>query len=93
MDCPKCAEPMRTYERNGVSIDQCTGCRGIFLDRGELERLVDAEGDFYDARAGGSQSSPRSSDDYGRGSHGQGGQHGSGSRKKRKGGFLGELFD
>jgi Zn-finger nucleic acid-binding protein len=35
---------MRSYERNGVLVDQCTGCRGIFLDRGELERLVDAEG-------------------------------------------------
>ena len=34
---------MRSYERNGVTVDQCTECRGIFLDRGELERLVDAE--------------------------------------------------
>ena len=34
---------MRTYERNGVHVDQCADCRGIFLDRGELERLVDAE--------------------------------------------------
>ena len=34
---------MRQYERNGVTVDQCTDCRGIFLDRGELERLVDAE--------------------------------------------------
>lgn len=42
--CPKCGSEMRGYERNGVLVDQCTGCRGIFLDRGELERLVDAEG-------------------------------------------------
>jgi Zn-finger nucleic acid-binding protein len=34
---------MRTYERSGVTVDQCGECRGIFLDRGELERLVDAE--------------------------------------------------
>jgi uncharacterized protein len=34
---------MRTYERSNVTVDQCTECRGIFLDRGELERLVDAE--------------------------------------------------
>jgi Zn-finger nucleic acid-binding protein len=34
---------MRTYERSGITVDQCTECRGIFLDRGELERLVDAE--------------------------------------------------
>ena len=41
--CPKCQGRMRTYERSGVTVDQCTECRGIFLDRGELERLVDAE--------------------------------------------------
>jgi Zn-finger nucleic acid-binding protein len=34
---------MRQYERSGVTVDQCLECRGIFLDRGELERLVDAE--------------------------------------------------
>ena len=34
---------MRTYERNGVHLDQCSECRGIFLDRGELERLLDAD--------------------------------------------------
>jgi len=34
---------MRTYERNGVHVDQCSDCRGIFLDRGELDRLIDAE--------------------------------------------------
>jgi uncharacterized protein len=48
--CPKCESPMRSYERNGVTIDQCTGCRGVFLDRGELERLVDAEGSYYEGR-------------------------------------------
>jgi Zn-finger nucleic acid-binding protein len=41
--CPKCQGHMRTYERSGVHVDQCGDCRGIFLDRGELERLVDAE--------------------------------------------------
>lgn len=41
--CPKCRAPMRTYERSGILVDQCTECRGVFLDRGELERLMDAE--------------------------------------------------
>ncbi|MEV6284365.1 zf-TFIIB domain-containing protein [Kribbella sp. NPDC051770] len=41
--CPKCRGAMRTYERSNVTVDQCTECRGIFLDRGELEKLVDAE--------------------------------------------------
>jgi Zn-finger nucleic acid-binding protein len=34
---------MRQYERSGIHVDQCTECRGIFLDRGELERMIDAE--------------------------------------------------
>ncbi len=38
---------MRTYERNGVHVDQCSECRGIFLDRGELERLIDAENAWH----------------------------------------------
>jgi Zn-finger nucleic acid-binding protein len=47
MLCPKCTNPMTQYERNGVTVDQCTECtecKGIFLDRGELEQLVAAEG-------------------------------------------------
>jgi len=47
LTCPKCGGEMRSYERNGVLVDQCTECRGIFLDRGELERLVNAEGRHY----------------------------------------------
>jgi uncharacterized protein len=47
LTCPKCHGAMRTYERSGVTIDQCTDCRGIFLDRGELERLIDADAKFH----------------------------------------------
>jgi uncharacterized protein len=47
LTCPKCQGAMRSYERNGVTVDQCTECRGVFLDRGELERLVDAERAHY----------------------------------------------
>ena len=48
LTCPKCQAPMRSYERSGVTVDQCTECRGIFLDRGELERLIDADTRFHD---------------------------------------------
>jgi hypothetical protein len=34
---------MHTYNRNGVEIEQCSGCRGIFLDYGELEALTRLE--------------------------------------------------
>ena len=41
--CPRCGGTMRTHLRNGVAIDQCAGCHGLFLDPGELERLMAAE--------------------------------------------------
>jgi len=50
---------MRTYERNGVHVDQCGECRGIFLDRGELERLVDAENSWHTPAAASSPEPPR----------------------------------
>jgi uncharacterized protein len=46
MTCPKCHGDMRVYERSGVTVDQCTECRGIFLDRGELEKLFEAEANW-----------------------------------------------
>lgn len=46
MTCPKCHGEMRVYERSGVTVDQCTECRGIFLDRGELEKLFEAEANW-----------------------------------------------
>jgi Uncharacterized protein conserved in bacteria len=47
MQCPKCRGHMRTYDRNGVHIDQCETCRGIFLDYGELETLTRLESQYY----------------------------------------------
>jgi uncharacterized protein len=41
---------MRQYERNGVTIDRCEGCRGIFLDRGELESLISSENSWYQSQ-------------------------------------------
>ncbi|WP_173138002.1 zf-TFIIB domain-containing protein [Kibdelosporangium persicum] len=41
--CPKCQNAMQTVDRGGVHIDQCQACRGIFLDRGELEQILNAE--------------------------------------------------
>ncbi|NED99058.1 TFIIB-type zinc ribbon-containing protein [Phytoactinopolyspora halotolerans] len=43
MTCPKCDGTMRTFDRLGVHVEQCQNCRGIFLDYGELEQIVDAE--------------------------------------------------
>jgi len=89
MTCPKCGSEMRMYERNGVTVDQCTGCRGVFLDRGELERLIDAETSHYGTQPPAPArtddrppSNDRShSDDYYRS-----------KKKKKPGSFLEDLF-
>ena len=88
--CPKCNEPMRSYERNRVLVDQCIGCGGIFLDRGELDQLLAAE-QAYAATSqprGGTGSDTAFYDNAG-------GQHGysPGGHGKRRKSFLGELFD
>jgi Zn-finger nucleic acid-binding protein len=68
LTCPKCGGAMRSYERNGVTVDQCGECRGVFLDRGELERLIDAESSHYerefsDRSRGYEERPPRDRDD------------------------------
>lgn len=40
MKCPKCGHDLRELEHEGVKIDECTGCQGIFLDSGELAELL-----------------------------------------------------
>ena len=40
--CPNDNAAMQTLERNGVQFDMCPSCRGVWLDRGELEKLMAA---------------------------------------------------
>lgn len=105
MTCPKCHGEMRQYERSGVTIDQCTECRGIFLDRGELEKLFAAEANWNRQHAGPAQhaAGPQPgyaappppaqgyppAPAYGGGHYGYHGHY----RHKKHRGFLGELFD
>jgi Zn-finger nucleic acid-binding protein len=89
---------MRQYERSGVHVDQCSECRGLFLDRGELERLIDAEARWA-AQAPTAQAptaqAPTAQAPTGPSGHDQGyyqqPSH-SGHHKKRKS-FFEELFD
>ena len=83
LTCPKCHGPMRTYERNGVHVDQCTECRGIFLDRGELERLVDAENAYHE------RDRERPRDEHGSRPAAAGQQHGGGGYAAATGGGAG----
>ena len=43
MKCPKCGEPLKERSFQKVTIDQCTGCDGIWLDAGELEQVAEKE--------------------------------------------------
>ena len=39
MKCPKCGHDMKTESLEGIEIDRCTFCEGVFLDPGEIEEL------------------------------------------------------
>jgi hypothetical protein len=97
LTCPKCGSDMRQYERNQVLVDQCTGCGGLFLDRGELEKLTAAENEWHQAPVQQAQQAPQRQyspqpypQQYGQQQYGQG--YGQRPYKKRKS-FLSELFD
>ena len=90
---------MRAYERNGVTVDQCTECRGIFLDRGELERLTSAENAWHDAPPPQQQQQPQQyqqphqSQQYQQPQYQQGYSYGGHHHKKKHKSFFEELFD
>jgi hypothetical protein len=91
--CPNDNASMQTVNRNGVEFDMCPTCRGVWLDRGELEKLIDG------ARAAiepPSQTAPQPHPYYGeRGEQGEQGasdQYGrQQGQRRRRGGF--DLFD
>jgi uncharacterized protein len=72
-------------ERQNVEIDYCPQCRGVWLDKGELDKIIDrtAPGDF------GSSSTPGDHYEKGRNENPQGKYY----PQKKKKGFLGDLFD
>ena len=48
MNCPRCISPLAITERQGVEIDVCPQCRGVWLDRGEMDKIINRY-DAYDA--------------------------------------------
>jgi hypothetical protein len=68
---------MRSIERSGVVVDRCSECGGLFLDRGELEKLMEAEGTYNNSRGWRHEDD----DDERRGYGG-----------RRRGGFLSGMF-
>ena len=93
MDCPNCEGVSLTMtERQGIEIDYCAQCRGVWLDRGELDKIIDrslgaAPGRDADREGRDYQSRP----DHSQGHHDshQGGYY----KKKKREGFLSDLFD
>lgn len=94
LTCPKCATLLRSIERNGMTIERCTECGGIFLDCGELERLIQAEGEFNahafrddrfrDERGARDERWEDTHDDS---------RYDRSDRRRKRGGFLGDLLD
>ncbi|UZK70928.1 zf-TFIIB domain-containing protein [Sphingomonas sp. S1-29] len=41
MPCPVCKTPLAMAERHGIEIDYCPTCRGVWLDRGELDKIIE----------------------------------------------------
>lgn len=104
MNCPVCNQTALVMsERQGIEIDYCPQCRGVWLDRGELDKIIERSattGQAPDASRPANYTTPQppyqgdpraykhdSDHDFDRGGY-QGDY-----RKRRKRGFLGELFD
>ena len=101
LPCPVDGATMVEVERNGVLIDACPRCRGVWLDRGELDKLIELEQsateevdeDFLAEMQGGrkdSDSKHRDKDHDDK--HGHSGEEQSG-KKKKKGGFLADFLE
>lgn len=98
MLCPICNVELRLAERQGVEIDHCPQCRGIWLDRGELEKLIERSAMPFDNEGYGGRSSHDR--EYRGDKHGSSEKHGDRDRRadhdrggRRRGSFLGDLFD
>jgi uncharacterized protein len=48
MNCPLDGTELRMAERSGIEIDYCPQCRGIWLDRGELDKLIERNSQYDD---------------------------------------------
>lgn len=91
MNCPTCKTvTLAIAERRGIEIDYCPSCRGVWLDRGELDKLIES-GDAWERDVGTSPHDDDRSDDDDRG----GGflRRGSSGRKGKRESIFSELFE
>jgi uncharacterized protein len=85
MKCPNCQATLLITEKQGVEIDYCPECRGIWLDRGELEKIVERTGQHYSKRE-------NYESDYKRYGYNESDDHKRHPHKKKKS-FLDDFFD
>jgi Zn-finger nucleic acid-binding protein len=110
MTCPQptCGGQLVELERSGVKIDACPTCRGVWLDRGELDKLIaqearqpDVDDDFVRELTGGRSRRDDDDDDDDRRERERryssepyrDPKHGSYPPKKKKRGFLSDMFE
>ncbi len=90
MNCPICNVPLLLADKNAIEIDYCPKCRGIWLDRGELEKIIERTHSSYTEPA-----YYQHHDDKSFGHHDRHDSHYSsqGYPQHRKKGFLSDIFD
>lgn len=101
MICPSCNETLLMTERQGVEIDYCPKCRGVWLDKGELDKIIEKSLDQEPPEQNQQKpdlQNPNYYNPYNQGGHHGGGHHGDGGHhggynKHGRRGFLGNLFD
>ena len=95
MKCPVCPDAtLAMMDRQGVEIDYCPQCRGVWLDRGELDKLMELSGSQKQVMPAAPAQRPDfvDSDGYGsRSGYGRPGAHG--YQQQRKKSWLNEIFD
>ena len=92
MPCPVCKVPLVMSDRQGVEIDYCPQCRGVWLDRGELDKIIERSAQDTAPAAPAYQPEPRGYPKHQQG-YQQGYQQPHGHYQKRRKSFLEELFD
>lgn len=94
MPCPVCKVSLVMSDRQGVEIDYCPQCRGVWLDRGELDKIIERSANDLAQPQAAPPPPPQQPGYAPQGYPQQGYGHGHGyPYKKRKKSFLEELFD
>lgn len=89
MRCPTCDADLVIAERQGIEIDYCRQCRGVWLDRGELDKIIERS---YDGPRR-SRDHDDDDDDDKPSFPGLGRRGGYSTKPKKRESFLSELFD